>query len=49
MALQLTIPTPNFGFDYDIDLSRWQQKLHAYRVFKTKPKELLKWGTGFRA
>lgn len=46
MDLQLTIPTSNLGFDYDIELSSWQQKLQAYRVFETKPKELLEGGLG---
>ncbi len=46
MDLQLTIPTSKLGFDYDIELHSWHEKLRAYRVFKSKPKELLEGGLG---
>lgn len=46
MDLQLTIQTTNLGFDYDIELHSWHQKLCAYRVFGTKSKELLEGGLG---
>ena len=46
MDLQLTIQTTNLGFDYDIELHSWHQKLCAYRVFGTKSQELLEGGLG---
>ncbi|WP_445945670.1 PcfJ domain-containing protein [Shewanella sp.] len=46
MDLQLTIQTSVLGFDYDIEVNSWQQKLQAYRVFGTKPKERLEGGLG---
>ncbi|GGP55155.1 hypothetical protein GCM10009347_22410 [Shewanella algicola] len=46
MDFQLTIQTTHLGFDYDIELHSWHQKLRAYRVFDTKPKELLEGGLG---
>ncbi|MEZ9539131.1 PcfJ domain-containing protein [Shewanella sp. 10N.286.51.B8] len=42
----ISIPTSAFGFDYDIELHDWHSKLQAYRVFKTKAKELLEGGLG---
>ncbi|MDO6620140.1 PcfJ domain-containing protein [Shewanella sp. 6_MG-2023] len=46
MDLQLTIQTSDLGFDYDLELHSWQQKLQAFRVFGTKPKERLEGGLG---
>lgn len=46
MDLQLTIQTSDLGFDYDLELNSWQQKLQAFRVFGTKPKERLEGGLG---
>ena len=45
MDLQVTIQTTHLGFDYDIELHSWHQKLCAYRVFNnTERKELLEGG-----
>ncbi|GAA0782724.1 MULTISPECIES: PcfJ domain-containing protein [Pseudomonadati] len=47
MDLKLTIQTTHLGFDYDIELHSWHQKLCAYRVFNnTERKELLEGGLG---
>lgn len=46
MDLQLTIQTSDLGFDYDLELNSWQQKLQAFRVFGTKSKERLEGGLG---
>ena len=34
MTALLTIPTRTLGFDYDIEISDWSQKLAGFHVFE---------------
>lgn len=45
-SVQLSVTTSALGFDYDLVIEDWNQKLNGYRTYASGVKEKLEGGTG---